>query len=50
MAEAGYPNGEGFPKLTLNLRNAFPALINAAEAIAGMLKENLGVEVEFQDL
>jgi len=50
MAEAGYPNGEGFPKLTLNLRNAFPALINAAEAIAGMLKENLGVVVEIQDL
>jgi ABC-type transport system substrate-binding protein len=50
MAEAGYPNGEGFPKLTMNLRNAFPALINAAEAMAAMLKEHLGVEVEIQDL
>ncbi len=50
MADAGYPNGEDFPKLTLNLRAAFPALINSAEAIAAMLKENLGVEVEIQNL
>ncbi|OQX64592.1 MAG: hypothetical protein B5M51_03290 [Anaerolinea sp. 4484_236] len=50
MADAGYPGGEGFPKLTLNLRSAFPALINAAEAVAAMLKENLGVEVEIQNL
>ncbi len=50
MAEAGYPGGEGFPKLTLNLRQAFPGLINSAEAIAAMLKENLGVEVEIQNL
>jgi ABC-type transport system substrate-binding protein len=50
LAEAGYAGGEGFPKLTMNLRNAFPALINAAEAIAAMLKENLGVDVEIQDL
>lgn len=50
MAEAGYPNGEGFPRLTLYTRSAFPALINAAEGIAAMLKEHLGVEVEIQDL
>jgi ABC-type transport system substrate-binding protein len=50
MAEAGYPDGQGFPKLTLYTRQAFPALTNAAEAIAAMLKENLGVQVEVQDL
>jgi len=50
MEEAGYPNGEGFPKLTLHTRNAFPALLNAAEAMAAMLKENVGVEVEIQDM
>jgi ABC-type transport system substrate-binding protein len=50
MEEAGYPGGEGFPKLTLNTRSAFPALINAAEAMAAMLKENVGVDVEIQDL
>ena len=50
MAEAGYPDGQGFPKLTMYTREAFPALTNAAEAIAGMLKENLGVDVQIQDL
>ena len=50
MAEAGYPNGEGFPKLTMFIRQAQPALINAAEVLAAMIKENLGVEVEVQNL
>ncbi len=50
MEEAGYPGGEGFPKLTLYTREAFPALLNAAEAIASMIKQNLGVDVEVQDL
>jgi len=50
MEEAGYPGGEGFPKLTMYTREAYPALTNAAEAIAASLKEHLGVEVEIQDL
>jgi ABC-type transport system substrate-binding protein len=50
MADAGFPEGAGFPKLTIYTRAAFPALTNAAEGIAAMLKENLGVESEVQDL
>jgi len=50
MEEAGYPGGEGFPKLTMYTRDAYPALTNAAEAIAAMLDENLGVQVEIQNL
>ena len=50
LAEAGYPNGEGFPKLLMKTRSAYPALTNAAEGVASMLKENLGIEVEIQDL
>ncbi len=50
LAEAGYPGGEGFPKLTMNLRNADPAQVNAAEVIAAMIKEHLGIDVEIQDL
>ena len=50
MEEAGFPGGKGFPKLTLFLRNGAPALVSAAEGIAGMLKENLGVTVEIQNL
>jgi ABC-type transport system substrate-binding protein len=50
MEEAGYPGGEGFPKLIMYTRSAYPALTNAAEAISAMLKENVGVDVEIQDL
>jgi oligopeptide transport system substrate-binding protein len=50
MEEAGYAGGQGFPKLTLYTREAYPALLNVAEAIAAMIKENLGVQVEVQDL
>lgn len=50
LAEAGYPDGEGFPALTLKTRSAYPALTNAAEGIASMLKENLGIDVQIQDL
>jgi peptide/nickel transport system substrate-binding protein/oligopeptide transport system substrate-binding protein len=50
LADAGFPNGEGFPTLTLYTREANPALTNAAEAIASMLKENLNIEVEIQNL
>jgi oligopeptide transport system substrate-binding protein len=50
MADAGYPGGKGFPKLTMYLRHADPALVSAAEAIVGMLKENLGVNAEVQNI
>jgi len=50
MEEAGFPGGKGFPKQTLYLRQPSPALVSAAEAIAGMLKENIGVDVSIQSL
>jgi len=50
MEQAGYPGGQGFPKLTLSTREADPALLSAAEAVAAMIKETLGVTVEVQDL
>jgi ABC-type transport system substrate-binding protein len=50
MEEAGYPGGKGFPKLTMYLRHADPALVSAAEAIVGMLKEHLGVTAEIQNV
>ena len=45
LAEAGYPNGEGFPKLELvyNTSEGHKAI---AEAIQEMWKQNLGIEVE----
>jgi peptide/nickel transport system substrate-binding protein/oligopeptide transport system substrate-binding protein len=46
LAEAGYPNGEGFPKQVLALRQDTEMNVAMANAIAAMLKQNLGVEVE----
>ncbi len=50
LAEAGFPNGEGFPKLTLSLRaeSAVPQAV--AQAYAAALKENLGIEVEVSNM
>ncbi len=50
LADAGFPGGKDFPKLTMYLRHADPALQNAAEAIGGMLKESLGITVEIQNI
>lgn len=43
LAEAGYPDGKGFPKQELWTRG--PDRPEAAEAVATMLAQNLGIEV-----
>jgi oligopeptide transport system substrate-binding protein len=46
MAEAGYPNGKGFPKLTLQINSGGgDRNIQSAEVIQKMLKENLNIEI-----
>jgi len=45
MAEAGYPNGRGFPELTLQLNAGGGRNVSIAEAIQGMLKEHLNITV-----
>jgi ABC-type oligopeptide transport system substrate-binding subunit len=46
LAEAGYPDGQGFPQLTLWLRNEPPVRQALAQAIAASIKQNLGITVE----
>jgi len=46
LAEAGFPGGKGLPKLELWLRNERALGQAVGNAIAAMLKQNLGVEVE----
>ena len=46
MADAGFPDGSGFPKQEMWLRAATPLDQNVAAALAAMLTENLGIEVE----
>lgn len=45
LAEAGYPNGEGFPELEMTFREGRPDVKIVAESVAAMLKENLNVDV-----
>lgn len=45
LAEAGYPNGEGFPKLTVSY-NTHENHKRIAEAIQQMWKKNLNIDVE----
>ncbi|MDO4720038.1 MAG: peptide ABC transporter substrate-binding protein [Peptostreptococcaceae bacterium] len=45
MAEAGYPDGKGFPTIQLSYYT-HPQVKQVVEAMAQMLKTNLGVEVE----
>ncbi len=45
LAEAGYPNGEGFPTLQLSYYSD-DTVKKVVEALAEMLKTNLGIKVE----
>ncbi|MBN2686354.1 MAG: peptide ABC transporter substrate-binding protein [Pontiellaceae bacterium] len=49
LAEAGYPNGKGFPKLTL-LFHTSDLHTRIAEVIQQLWKENLGIEIELENV
>lgn len=46
LAEAGYPNGEGFPRLTLQINSGGSENIGVAEIVQKMLYDNLGVFID----
>ena len=48
MAEAGYPDGEGFPAITVMV-NTSEAHIQIAQAIQAMWKEALGIDVNVEN-
>ncbi|NLB21769.1 MAG: peptide ABC transporter substrate-binding protein, partial [Clostridium sp.] len=45
LTEAGYPNGEGFPTITLKYNNNTTHQ-NMAVAVQAMWKQNLGIDIE----
>ena len=49
LAEAGYPDGEGFPKVTLKY-NTSENHKRIAEAIQEMWKKNLNIDVELENM
>lgn len=50
LSDAGFPNGEGFPKLVMELNRGGRNNVLIAEVVQKMLQENLGIEVELQEL
>lgn len=50
LAEAGYPGGRGFPRLTLQLNAGGGRNVQVAEAVQAMLREHLDIEVELRQV
>ena len=46
LAEAGFPDGEGFPTYELWIRNPQPYMVTLCEAIQAAWKEHLNIDVE----
>jgi len=49
LAEAGYPNGQGFPKMTL-IYNTQEAHKKIAEYVQQQLKTNLNIDIELENM
>lgn len=49
LAKAGFPNGQGFPTLTLAYIQKNPAAAAAVQIIRDNLKQNLGITVNLQE-
>lgn len=50
LAEAGFPDGQGFPKMEMSFRNNRPDIRLVAEAVGAQWGKNLGVKVGFRAL
>jgi ABC-type transport system substrate-binding protein len=50
MAAAGFPDGRGFPALTLTFRERQPDIKRVCEVIAEMLRTSLGLNVTLREL
>jgi ABC-type transport system substrate-binding protein len=50
LADAGFPNGQGFPSLTITFREQRPDIELAATQVAADLKKNLNIDVKLQTM
>lgn len=50
MAEAGYPNGKGFPEITLYMNEGGSINTIVATTLQNQLKENIGVSIKIEPL
>jgi oligopeptide transport system substrate-binding protein len=49
LAKAGYPNGKNFPTVIFHIYPE-PRLVQVAEAVRSMIKDNLGIELQIQTI
>lgn len=50
LAEAGYPGGQGFPRMTLMFSSDSPAMSKTAEIVRRQWQRELGIEVELEGI
>lgn len=50
MAKAGYPDGKGFPKITLEINSGGGRNLDVAEAVKSMLSQNLNIEIDMSQV
>ncbi len=50
LADAGFPDGKGFPELTLTFREDRPDIELTATAVAGDLRRNLGINATLKTM
>lgn len=50
LSDAGYPNGRGFPEVTLQLNSGGSTNKVVAEAVQNMLRENLNINIKLETL
>jgi ABC-type oligopeptide transport system substrate-binding subunit len=46
LAQAGYPDGKGFPPVTISYRESYPVLADTVDLIRQMWQTNLGITVQ----
>lgn len=50
LSEAGYPNGQGLPTITLQINSGGGRNVSVAEAVKKMIEETLNVKIEITQL
>jgi ABC-type transport system substrate-binding protein len=50
LAAAGYSDPSTFPPQTLEVRNPTPLIASVSQAVGSMLRDNLGIQVEIQNV
>jgi ABC-type transport system substrate-binding protein len=50
LAQAGYPNGQGFPAVVMSHRDGQPDVKLVAEALVTQLRQNLGIKATTQEI